>query len=585
VGLACAALLAVCAPAGATTYQGNSAHTGNVDAGFAPPLGKKWIRRDLGETLSYPVIGGGRVFVTGRPREGRETLLYALDRATGGTVWSRPIQATHGAPTYANGRVFVAGNRLQAFSAETGQSVWLLEPSAIGTPPVTDDRLVYVSDDNGVRAYEQLSGAPAGQSTRGAGGRGAIAMDDARVHAGPNCKVSMFTKALGEPAWTYPTECGTNGGPPALYAGRVWARSETSGVVIDQNLGLKADNFSASGAPAFAGDLGFFPQPTLIQARRVDTGTIAWTHDPTAPPGFGTNGIEGSLLVVGNAVYAVTTAGSLIAVNRADGSELWSRDIRGPLTYSYDMQKLGPNHGMAADANGLVVPAWSRLTALGPGGDTPGVDDPDKTPAAQTKMTASASTKSVTYPRSVTIAGEITRSGSYSSQVVDNVELQASSYPFEVWSTVARQKAVSGRYEFKVRPDRNTRYRVVDIDTIPATVSPTMSVTLFLGGSVRYGYAGARGLRVSSTVVAPPWLEVQKRRLYVYLYTSRRDRRGDRIGGLKLKAAGTDRWRARGTLRTRRLRDTDLFYACVPIRAWRDVGRLRSKDRCGARRL
>ena len=134
VVLALVGYVSVCPPAlgAAVTYQGDAAHTGNVDAPFAPPLGKKWVRRDLGERVSYPVISEGKVFVTATPA-GNQIVLYALDRRTGGTIWSRPVLG--GLPAYADGRVFVAGTRLQAYSAATGEGLWLLEPRAFPTPP------------------------------------------------------------------------------------------------------------------------------------------------------------------------------------------------------------------------------------------------------------------------------------------------------------------------------------------------------------------------------------------------------------------------------------------------------------------
>jgi outer membrane protein assembly factor BamB len=572
----------------AVTYQGDAAHTGNVDAPFAPPLGKKWVRRDLGERVSYPVMGEGKVFVTASSPS-NEIVLYALDRKTGGTVWSRPVLG--GLPAYANGHVFVSGTRLQAFSAATGQAEWLLEPRAFPTAPVTDENLVYISDEAGVRSYEQLTGAPVGQSARGAGAKGGVAILDPRVYAGPGCSVSMFTKALGEPAWTYGSACGDGNFPPAVYGGKVWARSVTGGgVVLDQTLGLKVDSFNSFGGLAFAGDFGYFRGTTQIQARRVDTGTIAWTYTPSKEANGLSPSMGGSVLVVRGVLYGLTGGGRLVGLERTTGAELWSAELGEPVrgtssSYSGSSSDVGSFHGMAADESGLLVPTGARITALGPGDSAPGVDDPDKELGVATRLTAAASSKSVDYPAKVTISGEVSRSNSsYSAN--DNLELQAATYPYSVWSTIARQRADSGRFSFGVRPERNTRYRVVDIDTAPAVISKTMRVTMFMGGAPRYYYAGPSAVRVSASLRAPAWLEVHKRPMYFYLYTSRRDRTGTRIGRLKVKRTGTGRYRARGRVNAgRRIRNSDLFYACVPVRAWHEVGDFRSKDRCGARSL
>ena len=452
---------------------------------------------------------------------------------------------------------------------------------------MTDENLVYITDEAGVRSYEQMTGAPVGQSARGAGAKGGVALDDPRVYAGPGCNVSLFTKGLGEPAWTYGTSCGEGNFPPAVYGGKVWARSVSGGgVVLDQTLGLKTDNFNSHGGLAFAGDLGYFRNPTQIQARRVDSGTIAWTYTPKPDVnGSSTPSMGGSVLVVRGVVYGLTAEGRLVGLDRTNGAELWTTElgssVRGSSSSSSELASI---HGMAADESGLVVPTGSRITALGPGDSAPGVDDPDKEPGAQTKLTAGASTKSVDYPGKLTISGEVTRSGSsYGGQ--DDLELQAATYPCRV---VVDRGAAEGQLRpllvrAAARPQHplpggghrhRARRRLEDDAGHPLPRrEPAVHV---------------RGCDAAACIGEPAcaaWLQVDKRPIYIYLYTSRRDRTGTRIGRLELKRTGTGRYRARGTLRTRRLRNSDLFYTCVPLRAWREIGNFTSKDRCGARRL
>src|SRR3954447_19015688 len=86
---AAVAALPACAFAdGPRAYQINPGHTGEATGTkFAPPLGKRWVRRDLAgqdynRSVSYPVMAEGRVYVaTGSG-------VYALGR-NGRTVWSR----------------------------------------------------------------------------------------------------------------------------------------------------------------------------------------------------------------------------------------------------------------------------------------------------------------------------------------------------------------------------------------------------------------------------------------------------------------------------------------------------------------
>lgn len=584
---ALAASLATAAPAlgAAVTYQGDNAHTGNVAAPFKPPLGKKWIRRDLGGEISYPVIGDGKVFVTARESgTGTEakSLLYALDRRTGGTVWVRPVLGTQ--PAFDNGRVFVAGSKLQAYDSGTGKSLWLLEPDAVGAPPVADGTTVFAAYASGVNSFEEVTGAPVASSSDGKGSTGA-ALDGPRVYGASGCEVSFYTKALGEPGWTYDAQTCTGGGsPPAVFAGRVWAGG-ASGVVLDENLGLRMDSFSSWGGPAFAGNLAYFRGESQVQARRIDTGTIAWTY---SPPGgtYSSPTLAGSLLFVNGVVYTVTGDQQLIGLDAATGATRGKWGLAGLAASSssgsssyYDQL-----HGMAADSTGLVVPTGSRVVALGPGGDAPHVDDVDKHPASGTKMSAHLRRKYVYYPGNAHISGAVSHTGTGTYDLNDRLELQASTYPYEVWRTVDSTEVDQGNYSFSNRPDRNTRYRVVDIDTAPAVVSKVMRVTLFIGGGSRYVQAGRNRIRATTRVKAPPWLKVDKGPLFYYRLRSRKARWAYRVARAKLHRTGAGRYRARATFRAPHLRRTDLFYACTHVRAWHEIGRFKHKDTCGRKR-
>ena len=73
----------------AVAYQINASHDGNLSGGSeVPPLTQKWSR-DLGGPVSYPLITGGKVFVTVAtyPGGGYGTTLFALDAATGDDAW------------------------------------------------------------------------------------------------------------------------------------------------------------------------------------------------------------------------------------------------------------------------------------------------------------------------------------------------------------------------------------------------------------------------------------------------------------------------------------------------------------------
>jgi outer membrane protein assembly factor BamB len=111
------------------TYQGNSSHTGYVPGALDPSyFGLLWQRTNLGNKLSPPVIGGGKVFVS---NDGYFTggALTAFDAATGATSWSiNPFGSPFSInpPAYANGKVYIqtcnhsSDTYMHAFDANSG---------------------------------------------------------------------------------------------------------------------------------------------------------------------------------------------------------------------------------------------------------------------------------------------------------------------------------------------------------------------------------------------------------------------------------------------------------------------------------
>lgn len=123
--LLCISAQAQTVPDQASNYQINATHTGSVNTpGLTPPLKPKGSV-NFGQGMSYPVIAGGKVFITVRNASGYGTQLYALNSATGATVWG-PIAlgGTYywSALCYENGRVFALNfdGLLRAFDAATG---------------------------------------------------------------------------------------------------------------------------------------------------------------------------------------------------------------------------------------------------------------------------------------------------------------------------------------------------------------------------------------------------------------------------------------------------------------------------------
>lgn len=108
-----------------STYQGNSGHTGYVDATLDPVIFAPLWTTTLEESFIVPqaVAGGGRIFITSG--KGHRNLV-SLDAATGAEVWSHDFGDVEASPpTYDEGRVYVltgglSASRLWSFDAVSG---------------------------------------------------------------------------------------------------------------------------------------------------------------------------------------------------------------------------------------------------------------------------------------------------------------------------------------------------------------------------------------------------------------------------------------------------------------------------------
>src|SRR5262249_30238656 len=119
--------------------------------------------------VSYPVIAGGRVFVTVEHTDTSGTTLYALNAATGGARWSGGVGGGLGfsRPAPDGRRVFALNydGVLTAFAAATGHQLWSVQmPVQAGVtpsftaPPTGYDGIVYVSGAGTVYAVSEAGG-------------------------------------------------------------------------------------------------------------------------------------------------------------------------------------------------------------------------------------------------------------------------------------------------------------------------------------------------------------------------------------------------------------------------------------------
>ena len=361
----------------AVTYRIDAAHSGSQPAdGLAPPLRRVWSI-DLGGIVSYPLIVGGRVFVTAVDGSGFGSHLLALDAGTGRTLWG-PVElggpfAFSGA-AYDGGRVFVVNfsGRLRALDAATGSVAWSVQLSqyAFTAPPTALDGVVYLSGagyGGTVYAVSEATGSVIWAQPVTNGDRSAPAVSANGVYVTYLCQQDFaFDRLRGTPLWHHSTPCAGGGGAtPALADGRVYdldvgfAGSGALGreVELDAQSGNIVGSFLADYEPAFDGVLGFFVRSGMLSAAVTPTDVAVW--------GFTGDGtLNTAPVVAAGHVYVAGSSGMVYAVNELTGAQEWSQNLGAAPPSSCGVCPVG---GLAVGDGILVVPMGTRLGAFGGG--------------------------------------------------------------------------------------------------------------------------------------------------------------------------------------------------------------------------
>jgi len=105
--------------------------------------------------MSYPLIAGGKVFVTVRNVSAFGTELYALNAADGATLWSYSLGGFSywSAICYENGRVFALNSDglLRAIDGDNGAVIWSQQVPGLTftSAPTVFQGVVYVGNGSG----------------------------------------------------------------------------------------------------------------------------------------------------------------------------------------------------------------------------------------------------------------------------------------------------------------------------------------------------------------------------------------------------------------------------------------------------
>jgi outer membrane protein assembly factor BamB len=349
------------------SYQIDYAHSGFATFG-APlnfPFAPKWSVT-LGGAANYPLIADGRVFVvTGWP--GVPTL-YALDKATGATVWGPvAVGGTWAGHAYDNGKIFVverSGN-VRAFNAGTGQQLWATQmplQRVFDSPPTAKDGVVYVTGAGSAGtlfAVDQSNGSVLWSATVWNGGRSSPAVSDDGVFVSYPCQVYKLHPFTGNTLWRYNGPCEGGGGKTAVYAnGKLYVRNPgiaPVAPVFDAATGTIVGDFSSESIPAFSTQTGYALSAGTLRAVDLVSGNTAWSF-------IGDGQLLLAPVVIDNHVIVGSGTGNVYALDAATGTEVWSGNAGAGIVAP---DELGGNAmtGFGAGEGYLVVPAGNVVTA------------------------------------------------------------------------------------------------------------------------------------------------------------------------------------------------------------------------------
>ncbi len=359
----------------AVAYQINPAHDGHTvfPGGFKPPLKRRWTR-DLGDLVSYPVIANGLVFVTvANAIYDKGTHLYALDLATGETVWHKLLGDSYywSNAAYDNGRLYVINfsGILQAFSADrAGQLLWavqLPEQWNFENAPIAVDGYIYVhgaGDAGTLYSVDEATGhirwtthdASGASGSSPAYGDGGIYL----TYLGLYWKVSPFD---GHVIWGKTEHwVGGSGATPVVYNHKLYVRDPMNGnAVLDAADGKAISSLNTSTPPAFwrnpkGKNFLITLQGNTLVSSDAKKGQVAWSFT-------GDGQIDSNAIVINDTVAVGSQSGLIYLLDAATGQQLWSSNVGAPITFNTGAF---PWSGLGAGAGYLIVPATNLIAAF-----------------------------------------------------------------------------------------------------------------------------------------------------------------------------------------------------------------------------
>ncbi len=340
-------------PGPATTKRVDPARSGWVPNGWAGGLpAERWSRK-FDALVHTPLIVGERAFVVVDDPSG-PAQLFALDLASGSTLWSAP--AYPGAwIAYDDGQVFAVADAglAAAYDAETGVRRWLVqlprpdEAYYYQSPVATDGALVA---SGGRRGGQMVSVRQADGELNWLDDNMNLPADPAvgggRVYGapGPGAVVAALAWdfATGTRLWTQQA----GGGPVVFADGRIWTETDAGGFALDAGEGAITDAYAGT-VPAIAHDIAVNASGTYLIGRHASTGAILWTRR--------VGRTREAPYIAGETVFVLDVESRLQAIDLATGRPVWESVIPGDGPFGW----LNTGQGAVLATHGRTVSAFT----------------------------------------------------------------------------------------------------------------------------------------------------------------------------------------------------------------------------------
>jgi outer membrane protein assembly factor BamB len=365
--------------ADAVTYQVDARHDGDQARPTLPArhLALKWTRKlggagssqpEAGD-VSYPVIAGGRVFVTVENWRTSGSTLEVFNAATGAREWSAGLGGSYGFSglAYDGQRIFSLNfdGFLTAFAASTGRELWATQLAGQGnftSPPTAYDGVVYATGA-GVGGTAYAVSEADGKVRWGRevlnGDASSPAVDNSGAYFSFACQEDYRFSRAGQQKWNYQGYCeGGGGSTVTLHGSDVYARgaSGDTPIILSKLSGKLAGTFASATAPAFDATRMYTLQNGRLVASAPSGSPNHWM--------FGNGTLVMAPVVNAGMVYVGSKNGTVDGVSARTGKKVWS-GTAGSVILPPNEWGVGVRAGMAVGDGRLIVAAGTRLTAFG----------------------------------------------------------------------------------------------------------------------------------------------------------------------------------------------------------------------------